>query len=274
MSGLIGFIEAQLARRYRRRRMRCVSWNVNGLRAIARKGFVEWLTELGPDLCMLQETKVRSEELPKAVREVPGYRLRVHPAERKGYSGVAIYCREEPDEWIEGLGDPTFDAEGRILWARYGDVLYGSAYFPNSQEAGKRLDYRLAFNDAVLDFCRSQVAKGRHVALGGDYNVAHREIDIARPKPNVKNPGFLPEERAWFDDWLAAGHVDVWRSRNPKTTDAYTWWSYRQGSRARNVGWRLDYFCVDEALDARVEEVGILAEVEGSDHCPVTIRVD
>ncbi len=254
--------------------MLSISWNVNGLRAVARKGFVEWLSATGPDLCLLQETKARADDLPKKIREVPGYVSRFHHAEKKGYSGVAIYARKEPDEWIEGIGDPEYDSEGRVLWARYGDVLYGSAYFPNSQEAGKRIDYRLGFGKRLLGFLAKQRKAGRHVVLGGDYNVSHQEIDLARPKQNTGNPGFLPAEREWFGEFLKAGYVDTWRQRNPDVTDVYSWWSYRHNAREKNIGWRLDYFCVNEELLPRVKDARILCDVEGSDHCPVTVEVE
>ncbi|MBK8974449.1 MAG: exodeoxyribonuclease III [Planctomycetes bacterium] len=254
--------------------MRCVSWNVNGLRAVARRsGFAAWLARQRADLVMLQETKARLAELPAEVTGVDGFGVRVVHAQKKGYSGVAIYYRDEPDEWFEGLGEPEFDAEGRALFARYGKVVYGSAYFPNSQEGGRRLDYRLRFNARVHAFLDEQRARGRHVVLGGDYNVSHREIDLARPRENVGNPGFLPAERDWFDAFLASGYTDTFRRRHPELADAYTWWSYRAGARARNVGWRLDYFCVDDDLWPRVRGVGILADVHGSDHCPVTVEI-
>ncbi len=253
--------------------MRCAAWNVNGLRAVAGKGFVEWLQTTAPDVCCLQETKALPSDLPLALREPKGYRLRLHPGIKKGYSGVGLYVRDEPDEWFEGLGDRRFDDEGRFLAARYGDVIVASAYFPNSQEKGARIEYRLAFGDAVRAFFAAQRRQARHVVLGGDYNVAHEEIDLARPKENVGNPGFLPAERTWMSAFLADGHVDVWRARNPSTV-GYSWWSMRTNARARNIGWRLDYFCVDERFWPRVEDAAILPEVTGSDHCPVTIAFD
>jgi exodeoxyribonuclease-3 len=251
-----------------------LSWNVNGLRAVHKKGFLDWLHKEVPDVLLLQEIKGRKEDFPKALLEIEGYVTHFHPAKRKGYSGVAILSREEPDEWIEGLGDSNFDDEGRLLSARFGDVLISSAYFPNSQEAGKRLPYRLGYGDALLDFNRSQQGKGRKVLIGGDFNVSHQEIDLARPKQNTKNPGFLPQERAWFSSFLEAGYHDIFREENPGKEGCYSWWSYRAGARSRNVGWRLDYFCCDAALRPKVGEALILPEVLGSDHCPVAIKVD
>ncbi len=253
---------------------RILSWNVNGLRAAHKKGFLEWLHQEAPDVLLLQEIKGREEDFPEALREIEGYVIRFHPAKRKGYSGTAILSREEPDEWIEGLGDPCFDDEGRLLSARFGDVLVSSAYFPNSQEAGKRLPYRLGFGDALLRFYGEQQAQGRTILIGGDFNVSHQEIDLARPKQNTKNPGFLPEEREWFSAFLAKGYHDTFREEHPGQEGCYSWWSYRAGARARNVGWRLDYFCCDAALRPKVGEARILPEVLGSDHCPVGIKVD
>lgn len=254
--------------------MKLVSWNVNGLRAVHDKGvFLPFLAEHTPDVLLLQETKVWFEQLPGPMQDVAGYQLRVHAAKRKGYSGVAIYTREEPDEWFEGLGKPDFDDEGRVLGARFGDVVTLSAYFPNSQAEGKRLDYRLAFGAALRRFLGKLTRAGRHVVLCGDFNVSHLPIDLARPKPNEGNPGYLPEERQWMTRFLKSGYVDTWRRANPDLAEVYTWWSYRTNARPKNIGWRLDYCCVDEALWPRVSAARVYGEVMGSDHCPVGIDV-
>ncbi len=254
--------------------MLLASWNVNGLRAVAKKGFADWLDAFSPDVLLLQETKARKEDLPEELQSVEGYEVRYHSAEKKGYSGVALYAREEPDEWVVGVGDPELDREGRFLGARFGDLVVASAYFPNSQAEGARLEYRQQFNRAVHAYLDAQRDAGRNVALGGDYNVSHMPIDLARPKQNQRNPGYLPEEREWMTEFLESGYVDTFRRLNPELADAYSWWSYRAGARGRNVGWRLDYFCVDEALWPRVKSAGILAEVMGSDHCPVVLELD
>lgn len=248
--------------------MRILSWNVNGIRAIAGKGFADWLRGSGADVVLLQETKAKPEQVPDELQDFEGRILRVHAAERPGYSGVAIYARTEPDEWITGVGDSTYDVEGRALFARFGDLVVGSAYFPNSQAKGVRIEYRLGYGAAMRAFLDRQRELGRHVVLGGDYNVAHEEIDLARPKQNVDNPGFLPAEREWMSGFLEGGYVDTWRRCHPGEV-GYSWWSYRGGSRARNVGWRLDYLCVDEDLWPRVRAADIQADVHGSDHCPV-----
>ena len=254
--------------------MKVVSWNVNGLRAVQNKGvLLPLFAEHQPDVLLLQETKALYEQLPGPVQDVDGYQLRVHGAKRKGYSGVAVYTREEPDEWFEGLGDPEFDDEGRVLGVRFDDVVVFSAYFPNSQAEGKRIQYRLDFGEAMCKFLSKLGKDGLHVVLTGDFNVSHFPIDLARPKPNEKNPGYLPEEREWMTQFLDAGYVDTWRRANPELADVYTWWSYRANARANNVGWRLDYCCVNEALWPRVSNPRIYGDVLGSDHCPVGIDV-
>lgn len=253
--------------------MRIVSWNVNGLRAVGKKGFVDWLQASDADVCLLQETKAHLGDLPGELREVEGYRLEMASAKKKGYSGVAIYCREEPDEWFTGIEDEEYDVEGRSIWARYDDLLIGSLYFPNSQNAGKRIDYRLGYGSSLREWLDAQRDAGLHPVLGGDFNVAHEEIDLARPKENTKNAGFLPEERQWMTEFLADGWTDTWRREHPEEV-GYSWWSYRAGARERNVGWRLDYFCSDAAIDDRLGETSIEAQTMGSDHCPVWVTID
>jgi exodeoxyribonuclease-3 len=253
--------------------MRITSWNVNGLRAVAKKGFLDWVEEHDPDVLLLQETKAQEDALPEELREIPGYVSRFHSAEKKGYSGVAIYSRYDVEEWIVGLGDGEYDCEGRVLSARFGDVIVTSAYFPNSQDKGKRIDYKVGFCQRMLEFLNGHVKAGRHIVLGGDYNIAHQPIDLARPKENEGNAGYLPEERAWMTEFLEAGYADVWRERNPERADIYSWWSYRTRARERNIGWRIDYLCVDAALRDQVRGAEVLMEVEGSDHCPVTLDI-
>lgn len=253
--------------------MRLASWNVNGLRAIVKKGFFEWLETYDPDVVLLQETKGHPAQLPMDICEVPGWFIRYVGAKRKGYSGVGIWTRFEPDEWIAGLGIDEFDAEGRVISARFADLVVTSAYFPNSQDQGSRIDYKLAFDRAIQEFLDRQRARGRHVVLGGDFNVAHQEMDIARPKENVGQAGFLPEERAWFTQLLASGYKDTWREQNPDARHVYSWWSMKTRGRERGIGWRIDYFCVDADYWPQVRKTGIQMDVEGSDHCPVTLEV-
>ncbi|MDR2767194.1 MAG: exodeoxyribonuclease III [Treponema sp.] len=255
--------------------MRILSWNVNGIRAAEKKGFSAWLVREDPDMICLQETKARPEQLGEELlrpARVKGKAFHSYwaSAGRAGYSGVAIYSREEPLD-VRPLGDAEFDGEGRVLQAFYKDFVLISAYFPNSQDAGARLPYKLAFCGAILKRCLDIVKAGGHCILTGDYNIAHTSIDIARPKENEGSAGFLPEERAWMDAFTGAGFADTFRHFYPAKKDCYTWWSYRMNARARNVGWRLDYFCVDSGFLPRVKKSTIRSEVEGSDHCPVEL---
>jgi exodeoxyribonuclease-3 len=257
--------------------MRVLSWNVNGIRAVEKRGFLRWLEQESPDMLCLNETKAHPEQLsPELVspRDKKGkpYFAYWASAKKKGYSGVAIFTKRKPLE-VYPLGLADFDDEGRVLQAEFKDFILIAAYFPNSQDAGARLDYKLAFCGAMLKLCNSCVKKGRHFVLCGDFNIAHTPIDLARPKENEGNAGYLPEERAWMDSFTAAGHVDTFRHFHPGETGHYSWWSYRADSRARNVGWRIDYHCVDKAFMPRVKTSIIRPEVEGSDHCPVQIEL-
>ena len=251
-----------------------LSWNVNGLRALHKRGmFVEWLLKEQPDALCLQETKALPEQLDPELFAVEGYRAYFNSAERKGYSGVALYSREEPLDVSYGLGVPEFDAEGRVVQADYGAFTLFGVYFPNGQMSAERLDFKMRFYDAFLDRIESLRADGKRIVVCGDVNTAHTEIDLARPGPNAKNSGFLPEERAWIDKWLAAGYVDTFRmfSADPGN---YTYWDQRFNSRSRNVGWRIDYFMVSDDLAPRVERAWIMSDVYGSDHCPVGIELN
>jgi exodeoxyribonuclease-3 len=258
--------------------MTVLSWNVNGIRAAEKKGFVKWISEEGADMICLQETKARPEQLsgdlihPPCKKGKKPYLSFWASAKRPGYSGTAIYSRIQPLD-VKGLGIGEFDDEGRVLQAEFADFTLISAYFPNSQDAGARLGYKLDFCAAILELCNGYAAKGRHFVLSGDYNIAHTAIDLARPRENEGNAGYLPEERAWMDVFTAAGHVDTFRHFHPGEKGHYSWWSYRGGARDRNVGWRLDYHCVDRGFLPRVLSSVIRNEVEGSDHCPVELRL-
>lgn len=252
-----------------RQTLRFISWNVNGIRAVAQKGFTEAMTGFDADIIAIQETKAHPDQLPPEVKSIDGYTSYWHSAERKGYSGVAIYSRLQPDRVITGLGNPEFDCEGRVLTLEFPSFYLINIYFPNSGEGLKRLDYKLRFNQQLIDFA-SRLNRDRMVVLCGDFNVAHKPIDLKNPAANVKNAGFTPEERAWMDSFIEAGFVDTFRMFNQET-EQYTWWSYRFNARAKNVGWRIDYFCVDQASRDRVRNAAILPEIMGSDHCPVQI---
>ena len=252
--------------------MRILSWNVNGVRAAANKGLLEWLHAASPDVLCLQETKAQPDQLPAELAEVDGYHAYWSSAQKKGYSGVAVYTRRKPS-CVDVMGIERFDAEGRVLQVEYPEFTLITAYFPNSQDGGRRLDYKLDFCSHLKQLCDDLTARGRRFVLCGDYNIAHRPIDLARPGENEGAAGYLPEERAWMDEFIGAGNLDTFRMFNPDP-DHYTWWSYITRGRERNIGWRIDYHCVNPALGPAVREAGILSEVMGSDHCPVSVTLD
>lgn len=249
------------------------SWNVNGIRSVAQKGFLQWMETARPDVVALQETKAFVEQLEPGLRNPKGYHSFFCCAEKPGYSGVAIYTREEPVRIMEGLRIPDFDREGRVLVAEFKDYMVANAYFPNSQRDHARLPYKLAFCDAMMDWTQSLRKKGKNVILCGDFNIAHKEIDLKNPKTNKDNAGFLPEERAWMDKYLGAGYIDTFRKFHPEKKDRYSWWSYRPGVRAKNIGWRLDYFVTNPELQDRLVDADIHDAVTGSDHCPVSLTL-
>jgi len=248
-----------------------ISWNVNGLRAVEKKGFLDWLEEDQPDIVCLQETKAHPDQLPSSLRMISGYQSHFCAAERKGYSGVALYSKEQPASILCGLGEERFDKEGRVLVADYEDFLLYNVYFPNGGSGAERLSYKMDFYAQFLHEMRKELKCGRKIVVCGDVNTAHQEIDLARPKENAKTSGFLPQERAWMDRFEEAGFVDTFRMKYPDRAGQYTWWDLKTGARERNVGWRLDYFFVSENLRRYVRDAFILSDVRGSDHCPVGI---
>jgi exodeoxyribonuclease-3 len=249
---------------------RFVSWNVNGLRAALKKGFLDTLHELDADIFALQEIKAMPDQLPDEVKHIPGYYAYWYPARKKGYSGTAVFSRVEPLDVVYGLGRDEFDAEGRVLTLEFDDFYFINIYFPNAQHGLKRLDYKRNFNQEVLEYM-DRLAGKKSVVLCGDLNVAHKEIDLANPKANIKNPGFSPEERAWMDEVVGAGYVDTFRLFN-QDPEQYSWWSYRFNARAKNIGWRIDYFLVDPGSRDRVKGAAIHDDILGSDHCPVSME--
>ena len=254
--------------------MRMLCWNVNGIRAAHKKGFLNWMAKESPDILCVQETKAMEGQLPEDLRDVPGYRSYfVSPKEKGGYSGVALYTKTEPDKVEFGMGVDRFDDEGRIIAATYpGFVLY-NIYFPNGKASLERLRYKMDFYEAFLEIAMKRVRKGDNVVVCGDVNTAHKEIDLARPKENQKISGFLPEEREWMDRFVGAGFVDTYRVFD-QSPDKYTWWDMKTKARERNVGWRIDYFYVTEGMLPHLREAFILESVQGSDHCPIGIDVD
>ena len=251
--------------------MKITTWNVNGLRANLNKGGADWWNSEKPDVLCLQEIKALPDQLTAEQHsQFEGVQAIWNPAQRKGYSGVATFSRPEPLAIQKGLGDEQFDVEGRVIQTRYPGFSLFNIYFPNGQRDQTRLTYKLDFYTLLLDICDQMHAAGEQIIICGDFNTAHREIDLKNPKPNAKTSGFLPEERAWIDKYLRHGFVDAYRVLYPETVQ-YTWWTYRFGARGRNIGWRLDYFFVSEGLMPRVEDVIVHDEVMGSDHCPVTL---
>ncbi len=251
--------------------MKIISWNVNGIRAALNKGAAESVTAEDPDVFCLQETKARPEQVELPL-ELGGYRNYWNSAEKKGYSGTAIFSKQEPQEVFMGMGIDEHDTEGRIISAEFADFVLVNVYTPNSQDGLRRLDYRLEWDRAFLGYLKHLESDRRKpVIFCGDLNVAHQEIDLARPSQNRGTAGFSDEERASFSETLAAGFTDTFRHFHPEATEAYSWWSFRAQSRERNVGWRLDYFGVSDSFIDQVQSASIYSDIPGSDHCPVGI---
>ncbi len=248
-----------------------LSWNVNGIRAVVKNGFLAWLEEAQPDILCLQETRALAQDLPQDVATPRGYKCFLNPAQKKGYSGTGVYVRKEPRD-VRNTGLPRFDSEGRLQIIEYDDFTILNGYWPNSQDERKRLDYKLDYVRAVIRMSNKLVRDGKNVILCGDFNIAHEAIDLARPKDNEESPGYYIEERQAMARFLKHGYVDTFR-HFCKEPGHYTWWSYRTRGRERNVGWRLDYHCVNKDFVPRVKRAWILSDVMGSDHCPVGIEI-
>ncbi|GMU74046.1 MAG: exodeoxyribonuclease [Candidatus Campbellbacteria bacterium] len=252
--------------------MRIVSWNVNGLRSLYNQGYWEWFEHEKPDIFCLQETKAEELQLPPEVRKPEGYFAYFNSSkERKGHSGVALYSKIEPKKVNFDVLPERFNSQGRLIEAVFEDFVLLNVYFPNGGGAPERLKHKLDFYDAFLEYVKGLKKQGKSVIFCGDVNVAHEEIDIARPKENEDHVGFLPEERAWMDEVIAEGFVDTFRNFYPNKRDAYTYWDLKTRARDRNVGWRLDYFFVTPDLLSRVKKSEIIPTVYGSDHCPVEL---
>ena len=253
--------------------MKVLSWNVNGIRAVDRKGFFQWFTKEKPDVICLQEIKAQKEQLPSHLRNTPNYHLYINSAEKKGYSGVATYTKIKPLDVKMGFGIEKFDREGRILITEYSRFILFNIYFPNGKKNQERLDYKLDFYDTFLAYADNLKAKGKNIVVCGDFNTAHKEIDLARPKENEKISGFLPIERAWIDTFIDHGYIDTFREFN-KQSEQYSWWDMKTRARERNVGWRIDYFFVNKEFMKYVKNAFILQDVLGSDHCPIGIEIE
>ena len=252
--------------------MQLISWNVNGIRSAHRKGFMEWFQKQNPDIFCVQETKAQMDVLPHDLLNIQGYHSVFSSAEKKGYSGVAMYSKRKPVQINTGLGISRFDHEGRTIVADFGEFVLFNIYFPNGQKNDERLKYKMDFYDAFLSVVDALDKEGRNIIVCGDVNTAHREIDLAHPKENETTSGFLPIEREWIDKFLSYGWVDTFRMFHPESEN-YTWWSMRTRARERNVGWRIDYFYVNERFRKNVKDAFILQDVEGSDHCPIGLEI-
>jgi exodeoxyribonuclease III len=254
--------------------LKLLSWNVNGIRSQEKKGFGDWLRKENPDILCLQETKAAPVQLSANLTEPEGYITHWnYPEDTKGYSGVALFTKEKPDDVKYGFGIEKYDIEGRAIIAKYPEFTLLNIYFPKGdtrEERRHRLDYKMSFYDAFLKFTDSLKGKDGRLIICGDFNTAHKPIDLARPKENEKNSGFLPEERAWMDGFISHGYIDTFRQFN-KEPDNYTWWDMKTRARERNVGWRIDYFFVTENLAKSIKRAFIMSEVLGSDHCPIGI---
>lgn len=252
--------------------MRIVSWNVNGIRALYKRGDWKWFLKEKPDILCLQEIKAEKEQLPEELSQPEGYHSFFNSSRgRKGYSGVAIYTKKEPLEVNYDVLPGDLNEEGRLIEAVFDDFVLINGYFPNGGQGPERLEYKLRFYDAFLAHVNKLVKQGKSVIFCGDINTAHEAIDLARPKENEGNTGFLPEERAWLDEVVSAGFVDTFRHLYPTKTDAYSYWDQKTAARDRNVGWRIDYFFVSGDLVSKVSKAVILSQVFGSDHCPIEI---
>ena len=249
--------------------MKLISWNVNGLRAAVEKGFLDFFKEAGADIFCLQETKLQEGQIKL---DLPGYHQYWNYAEKKGYSGTAIFCKEEPLSVTYGLGIDEHDPEGRVITAEFEDFYFVTVYTPNSQDGLKRLDYRMTWEDAFRAHLL-KLAETKPVVAAGDMNVAHQEIDLKNPKTNRKNAGFTDEERSKMSTLLDSGFVDTFRYFYPDAEGIYSWWSYRFKAREKNAGWRIDYFIASESMKDRLAGAKIHTDVFGSDHCPVELEL-
>ena len=252
--------------------MKLISWNVNGLRAVAKKGFHQFLDEHSPDVLGIQEIKSHEDQLPEELINTEPYQTFFNPAERKGYSGTGIYTKVQPKEVKTGFGIPEFDCEGRVQEVHFDDFIFFNIYFPNGKRDEERLRYKLDFYDSALEYFNNLVMQGKKLIIAGDYNTAHHPIDLARPKQNEDVSGFLPIERAWLDKMQQNGYSDCYRMFNTDP-DNYTWWSYRAGARPRNVGWRIDYFFCSFNIKEQIKNCYHLPDVHGSDHCPIVLEL-
>lgn len=249
--------------------MKIISWNVNGIRAVLKKNFTEFIQEHDPDIVCLQETKAKAQQVDIPL-DLAQYKTYWFSAEKPGYSSTAIFSKKTPLSVQNGIGIPRHDTEGRVITAEYEDFYLVTVYTPNAQAELARIDYRVEWDKAFLNYIK-ELEKSKPVLFCGDLNVAHQEIDLARPKPNRGKAGFSDQERTGFNNIVEAGFIDTFRHFHPTQQDSYSWWSYRGGARGKNVGWRIDYFCASPQLINNLTSATILSDVLGSDHCPVQV---
>lgn len=249
--------------------MKLISWNVNGIRACVKKGFLDFFQESDADIFCIQETKMQEGQL---TLELPGYFQYWNYAKKKGYSGTAVFTKKKPLSAVYGIGIEEHDQEGRVITLEYEDYYFVTVYTPNSQEKLARLEYRMKWEDSFCAYLK-KLEENKPVVVTGDMNVAHKDIDLKNPKTNRNNPGFTEQERGKFTDLLNAGFIDTYRYFYPDKEGAYSWWSYRFQAREKNAGWRIDYFCVSQCLEDRLTDAQILPDIFGSDHCPIVLEM-
>lgn len=251
-----------------------ISWNVNGIRACVKKGFLDWLSKENPDVVCLQETKAHIDQLTPDIVHPNGYMGIWNSAQKRGYSGVATFTKQKPSLEVSNFSDPLLDGEGRIILTEHPEFYLFNVYFPNGGRGSDRLAFKLKFYDRFLEEIEIYRKKGKGIIICGDVNTAHHPIDLSRPEQNEKTSGFMPIERSWLDNLVKRGYVDTFRHLYPEKKDVYSWWDMKTFARTRNIGWRIDYFWVSKDLAPKIKDAFILTDVLGSDHCPVGIKME
>jgi exodeoxyribonuclease-3 len=253
--------------------MKLISWNINGIRAAYKKGLYDWMIEEKPDILCLQEIKALPDQIPDSLNNIPGYHVIVNSAECKGYSGVLTFTKQKPMKIITRFDIEKFDIEGRIIITEFSSFILFNIYFPNGKKNKERLEYKLDFYNTFLEYVDNIKNEGKNIIVCGDFNTAHKKIDLSRPKQNEKVSGFLPIERSWIDKFIEHGYTDTFRFFN-KEPNHYTWWDQKTRSRERNIGWRIDYFFMNNEFIPFLTSSYILSDIMGSDHCPIGINID